>query len=1144
MASSLISRSHHIDFDSVFRFDDAEIVQMFESLVTTGLMEFLGCPAIFHECALIEFFANGSVRDGMVVSTIGGIAVEIRESVFAETFGLPTEGLTDLSEVPRNLLSEAQSLFSASEKEVSISCLKKEVKMQYRLLSDILAKSLFVKAGRQAASEAEVAPVIKKKRSTKGKPAAARRISLDKQVEDTTADDVDMIIRQVISESTDLSSHKTDQGHKPVDETDIGDDFGACDVEFLVRVRDSVMNAVVALTVYLLLPCIICVLVFSRILSLKYIAGTLTLYHLSEMASSLISRSHHIDFDSIFRFDDAEIVQMFESLVTTGLMEFLGCPAIFHESALIEFFANGSVRDGMVVSTIGGIAVEIRESVFAETFGLPTEGLTDLSELQVESHCLLQLKVSCSGGKVASSRGDNLHWKVPVDWFTSRKIPVEEHQSQGTLTLYHLSEMASSLISRSHHIDFDSFFRFDDAGIVQMFESLVTTGLMEFLGCPAIIHKVLLSSSETFGLLTEGLTDLSELGESKAFPAPRILNDKTIHRIVSVNANVGVEEVGEAPRAKQTPVKKSMSKKRQAASEAEVAPVIKKKRSTKGKPAAARRISLEAVARRISLDDVDMIIRQVISESTDLSSNKEDQGDKLVDETDIGDDFGAWLDSSFPGFDSRVDEPVLASTNLEKATSSRQSAEVHMSFDDLLLQIPNDMLLPSITTAEVSMLRLDESSSFRDKGKAILVKNDQLTENPATEIVALVCSDVEFLVRVRDSVMNAVVDFFASFSLNNMPDMESLKDLKEKEKMMMKWAETTTLATAVRRQMYVLAKYREMLLRTFVESYSRYLECDQPWNNMAVQVFSLLSAAHSQSLDDLKAQQLEHNFELVQPTSSPPVLDCTDCSGVRLAQFYSIAKSIKKLPASVTAEYFDSAVPLIEPARYWGTAPLLVKFWAWQRVCTEAIQFSISGRLRSANFSSDIVIRNLGVERLPDYFLDDFEHGVNTGYFADFLSGSSGHSGSDFDSASSSGDTVYSPDSSPAAPPLQESSSSSSDASIHFDSEDLPVHGQEAAHTSAPVDSNAFTNEDLRSYISQRIHESTSEIPSKIYDATFNVRGDLLKQQAWLRQTFQDACDVLERQRKEEPVDRIAIQTQGTIYQDASFYTRNDSVLK
>ncbi|KZV28970.1 hypothetical protein F511_07530 [Dorcoceras hygrometricum] len=138
MASSLISRSHHIDFDSVFRFDDAGIVQMFESLVSTGLMEFLGCPAVFHEQALIEFFENGSVRDGMVVSFIGGVAVEISEFVFAAAFGLPTEGLTDLSEVPKDFLSKAQRLFSASEKEVSISY---QLEFQNRISADLLSLS-------------------------------------------------------------------------------------------------------------------------------------------------------------------------------------------------------------------------------------------------------------------------------------------------------------------------------------------------------------------------------------------------------------------------------------------------------------------------------------------------------------------------------------------------------------------------------------------------------------------------------------------------------------------------------------------------------------------------------------------------------------------------------------------------------------------------------------------------------------------------------------------------------------------------------------------------------------------------------------------------------------------------------------------
>ncbi|KZV53531.1 hypothetical protein F511_42383 [Dorcoceras hygrometricum] len=98
MASSLISSSHHIDFDSVFGIDDTGLVQMFETLIATGLKEFLGCPAMFYEAALTEFFENSSVRGGVVVSTIRGTAIEISENIFATTFGLPVDGLTDLSE--------------------------------------------------------------------------------------------------------------------------------------------------------------------------------------------------------------------------------------------------------------------------------------------------------------------------------------------------------------------------------------------------------------------------------------------------------------------------------------------------------------------------------------------------------------------------------------------------------------------------------------------------------------------------------------------------------------------------------------------------------------------------------------------------------------------------------------------------------------------------------------------------------------------------------------------------------------------------------------------------------------------------------------------------------------------------------------
>ncbi|KZV45153.1 hypothetical protein F511_27748 [Dorcoceras hygrometricum] len=198
MASSLISSSHHIDFDFVFSMEDASLAPVFESLITMGLKEFLGCPAIFYEATLTEFFANGSVKDGLVVSTIGGTAVEISESVFAAAFELPSKGLTDLSDVPKNLVFDARSLFSDSKEQVSISCFKKELKIEYRLLHDILAKTIYVKAvsppvkktpkkkavskKRPVESDDEAAPVVKQKRTTKGVTAGANSLEIRKAI--------------------------------------------------------------------------------------------------------------------------------------------------------------------------------------------------------------------------------------------------------------------------------------------------------------------------------------------------------------------------------------------------------------------------------------------------------------------------------------------------------------------------------------------------------------------------------------------------------------------------------------------------------------------------------------------------------------------------------------------------------------------------------------------------------------------------------------------------------------------------------------------------------------------------------------------------------------------------------------------------
>ncbi|KZV21029.1 hypothetical protein F511_37673 [Dorcoceras hygrometricum] len=147
MASSLYSNAQHVDFESVLAMDDPGMVSMFEALMASGLRGFLGCPAIVYEDELVDFFENASVRNGVVFSTVGGQIVKISEKLFAESFELPVEGLEDLSEMPKDVVFDARSIVSQSGEPINLSGRKNQMKMPYRLLCDIMAKAISVKAG-------------------------------------------------------------------------------------------------------------------------------------------------------------------------------------------------------------------------------------------------------------------------------------------------------------------------------------------------------------------------------------------------------------------------------------------------------------------------------------------------------------------------------------------------------------------------------------------------------------------------------------------------------------------------------------------------------------------------------------------------------------------------------------------------------------------------------------------------------------------------------------------------------------------------------------------------------------------------------------------------------------------------------------
>ncbi|KZV26441.1 hypothetical protein F511_36686 [Dorcoceras hygrometricum] len=119
---------------------------MFKAMESSGLRGFMGYSSGIYEEDLVDFFHNVLVRENSVVSTIHGKSVQITEEQFSGIFELPTEGLSDLSEVPKDLIFDAKSIFSKSGEQDQTSYKNRKMKYEFRLLNNILAKYVTVKA--------------------------------------------------------------------------------------------------------------------------------------------------------------------------------------------------------------------------------------------------------------------------------------------------------------------------------------------------------------------------------------------------------------------------------------------------------------------------------------------------------------------------------------------------------------------------------------------------------------------------------------------------------------------------------------------------------------------------------------------------------------------------------------------------------------------------------------------------------------------------------------------------------------------------------------------------------------------------------------------------------------------------------------
>ncbi|KZV38969.1 hypothetical protein F511_34148 [Dorcoceras hygrometricum] len=111
------------------------------------------------------------------------------------------------------------------------------------------------------------------------------------------------------------------------------------------------------------------------------------------MASSLLVNALQVNFDSLLTMENIGMIEMFKSLEESGLKVFLGASDSIYEEAVIEFFANANVIAGMIVNLVGTRKIAITKDMFANVFGLPSEGLTSFLNIPEETKVLTSKSV-------------------------------------------------------------------------------------------------------------------------------------------------------------------------------------------------------------------------------------------------------------------------------------------------------------------------------------------------------------------------------------------------------------------------------------------------------------------------------------------------------------------------------------------------------------------------------------------------------------------------------------------------------------------------------------------------------------------------------------------------------------------------------
>ncbi|KZV36887.1 hypothetical protein F511_24551 [Dorcoceras hygrometricum] len=174
MAASFFVNAMQFEFAYVLAMENSGMVCMFKTLEDTWLKGFLEVSNSVYEGAMLEFFANAKVIAGTVISFIANRKLAITKDVFAKVFGLPSEGLVGFLDIPTKTMVEMRRKFSGSEVSFKAPNKNKEMKMEYRLLHDIVCQSWLAAVEKPKKKKDKVVRMEKKRKVAVQQPVEAR----------------------------------------------------------------------------------------------------------------------------------------------------------------------------------------------------------------------------------------------------------------------------------------------------------------------------------------------------------------------------------------------------------------------------------------------------------------------------------------------------------------------------------------------------------------------------------------------------------------------------------------------------------------------------------------------------------------------------------------------------------------------------------------------------------------------------------------------------------------------------------------------------------------------------------------------------------------------------------------------------------